>query len=237
MNDNDLLRYSRQILLPAIDIDGQQRLRDATVLLVGAGGLGCSLAQSLVGSGIGRLIIVDDDTVELSNLPRQVLFHDVDIGQSKAQVLCRRLRQRIPDCELIAVNQRADVALLTQLSRQYTVDILADGGDNLPLTQALDRVVTSRQLPLVHASVSRFEGHLYTRLPDKAYPTLTQLFPATADTETCSQSGVLTVAVSLVAAAQAAQIVRVLLAPALGKILPELLLFDGTLMRWTTIRL
>lgn len=237
MNDNDLLRYSRQILLPAVDIAGQQRLRDATVLLIGAGGLGCSVAQSLMGSGIGRLIVVDDDTIELSNLPRQVLFSDADIGQAKAQVLCRQLKARTPDSECVAVNERADSALLAKLFSRYHINVLVDAGNNLQLTHSLDAVASIQALPLVHASVSRFEGHLYTRLPEARFPTLQQLFPAPADAETCSQSGVLTVAVSIVAAMQAAQVVRVLLSPDLGVIAAELQLFDGTTMRWSAIRI
>lgn len=236
MEDNDLLRYSRQILLPAVDIDGQQRLHAATVLLVGAGGLGCWVAQSLMGSGIGRLIVVDDDCIELSNLPRQMLFCDVDIGQLKSQVLCQQLNKRMPTGEAIAVTQRADSALLAHLLAQYNVDILVDAGDNLALSYDLDAVATAQQLPLVHASVSRFEGHLYSRLPNESFPALATLFPAPSDSESCSQSGVLTVAVSLIAAMQAAQVVRVLLAPKLGDIVPELLIFDGMTMRCSTIR-
>lgn len=236
MNDNDLLRYSRQMLLPAVGIDGQQRLNDVTVLQVGAGGLGCSVAQSLVGSGVGRIIVVDDDTVELSNLPRQIAFHNNDIGKSKSQTLCRRLGERSPDVEMIAVQKLADAQVLTDILSTYKADILVDGGDNLELTHTLDAIATAYGVPLVHASVSRFEGHLYTRLPDAKFPSLATLFPAPADSETCSQSGVLTVAVSVMAALQATQVIRVLLAPALGDIQPELLIFDGASMRLTPIK-
>lgn len=250
MDDQLLTLYSRQILMPNMGIEAQQQLLDSTVLIVGAGGLGNTVAQYLFGSGVGRLLMVDNDVVEYSNLPRQVLFNAADVGLSKAQVLCQRLTQRLTQsaaqqstqtvseaADCVAFHEVFSEDLMQRLKRDYAIDAIVDAGDNLPLSYQLDEVASREGLPLIHASVSRFEGHCYTRLPRAEFPTLKKLFPNTAERETCSQSGVLTAAVGLMGSYQATSVLRVLLAAKLGEIKPELVLFDGLSMRFMPLSL
>lgn len=227
ISDKQLALFSRQMLMPNVGIEGQEKLLNATVLIVGAGGLGCSVAQYLHGSGVGKLIVVDDDVVELSNLPRQIVFRESDVGKSKAEILCKALQSRFDDVVCVAVNQRFSADCYATLSEQYAFDVLIDCGDNLPLTWLLGGLASDNGLPLVHASVSRNEGHLYRYLPRAEFPPPGKLFPATAETETCSQSGVLSATVGVIASLQAHHVVSLLLAADKGNIKPELLLFDG----------
>lgn len=237
MDDRQLLLFSKQIMMPKLGVEHQQRLLNSRVMIVGAGGLGCSVAQTLAGSGVGHLLIIDDDKVELSNLPRQFLFGEEDIGKNKAEILCKRLQQRLPDIHCTAKVARFCENHLSTWGEHNLPHVIADAGDNLPLSWQLDKIADNYQLPLVHASVSRFEGHIYVRLPHVNYPTLMQLFPQTAENESCSQSGVLSAAVAMVANYQATQVLRVLLSPVLGEIPPELVLFDGMTMRYLPMAL
>ena len=109
LDDQQLLRYSRQIMLPQVDITGQQRLLDARVLILGAGGLGCPLALYLASSGVGHITIVDDDVVELSNLQRQILYTEADIGRLKAEVVRERLALLNPEVTVQAICQRPNL--------------------------------------------------------------------------------------------------------------------------------
>lgn len=239
MTDEELLRHSRQILLPHVGVEGQQKLLNSTVLIVGAGGLGCSVAQYLVGSGIGKLVVVDDDVVELSNLPRQIVFEHTDIGAFKANVLCERLNRRLSLGNCQSVVEKFNATLVEALVKENGSEhlLLVDAGDNLSLSYQMDQVATDFQLPLVHASVSRSEGHVYVRLPKKTFPCLSSVFSEQSIAESCSQSGVLTVAVGLLGSYQAMQVVRVLLRPKLGELTPELVLFDGMTMRFMPLSL
>lgn len=237
ITDSELSLYSRQMLLPAVGVEGQEKLLRATVLIVGAGGLGCTVAQYLHGSGVGQLVIVDDDVVALSNLPRQVLFTENDLGQPKAEVLAQALQSRFSGGRCVAVKQRLTVDNYAQLAKKHRFDVLIDGGDNLELTWLLGQLAKENTLPLVHAAVSRFEGQIYSYLPRPSFPTIAQLFPRQSETETCSQTGVMTVSVGVVASLQALQVVKLLLQPDLGEIKPELLLFDGGALRLLPVAL
>ncbi len=236
MKDNLLKLFSKQVMLPAIGIEQQQRLFDSRVMIVGAGGLGCSVAQTLVGSGVGHLLLVDDDKIELSNLPRQFLFAESDIGMPKAEVLCQRLCQRLSSTHCQAKIESFSSDKFNQWKKSFLPDVIVDAGDNLSLTWQLDKVASEHRLPLVHASVNRFEGHIYVRLPTKNYPTVRKLFPDCHNHRSDEHlSGVLSVSVAMIANYQAAQVLRVLLSPVLGQILPELILFDGLNMRCLSV--
>lgn len=238
MDDQDLLLFSRQVLMPNVGVENQQKLLDATVLVVGAGGLGNAVVQSLAASGVGRLIVVDDDSVEHSNLPRQFLFYPSDIGRAKATVVCERIQQRMPVVKCLAKVCQFSDALMAELYENGDMpQVIVDAGDNLALSLQLDAVATSYSLPLVHASVSRFEGHVYVRLPEKKFPPIQQVFQQASAAESCSQTGVLSVAVALLGSFQAAQVLRVLLAQEGHTIMPELVLFDGATMRFMPMSL
>ncbi|MPV85853.1 HesA/MoeB/ThiF family protein [Ostreibacterium oceani] len=229
--DNAFLQfYSRQMLFDSVGVTGQSVLQAKTVIIAGVGGLGCHVAQALAGSGVGRLILVDHDTVDETNLARQTLFNQASIGQNKAEVAQKTLAAHFSFVDIVSVNRPFDSSLVTD----YRPDVLVDCGDNWPLTQCLDGVASAGMCPLVHASVSRFEGISYTRL-DATFPALTALFSRPMAEESCSQSGVLTPAVGLLGYVQACQVLRVLLYPTLGEILPQMLLFDGATMGFRTI--
>ncbi|MGY0399139.1 MAG: HesA/MoeB/ThiF family protein [Ostreibacterium sp.] len=237
MDDKELLLYSRQMLVGQWGVETQEKIRDKKVLIVGAGGLGCSVAQYLAGSGVGGLIIIDGDIVDWSNLPRQILFSAEDVGKPKATRLAEIIMNRLPTTTCTAKNSLFSDELMQNLMAEDTIDLVIDAGDNLALSYQLDHLVKRYQLPLVHASVSRFEGHCYVRLPEDNFPALKTLFPQPSVTESCSQAGVLTVAVGLIASYQATQAIRVLVSPCLGEIKPELIFFDGMTMRLMSISL
>lgn len=225
MDDNALLYFSRQLLVNRFAFTGQEKLLNSTVLIVGAGGLGCSVAMALAGSGVGSLILVDDDLIEVSNLARQQLFTGNDIGQAKSVTACNRLREQFPHSEFTAVNKRFNKPLFNEQLANTSIDLLIDAGDNLALTHLLAELADEYNIPLIHASVIRFEGFVYAYLPKVNFPNAKVLFPDNSSQETCSEQGVLTVAVSLVANLQAVQAIRVLTTP--ETVRPELLLFDG----------
>ena len=128
MKNASLLRYSRQIMLPEFDIAGQQRLTEAKVLIVGMGGLGCPAAMYLAAAGVGSLIIVDDDTVELTNLQRQIAHTERDLGQSKVESAKNTLAALNPEVDVLAINERVDAGRLCELAEQ--VDVVVDACDN-----------------------------------------------------------------------------------------------------------
>jgi len=237
MDDAGLLYHARQIMVPRIGLEGQKKLTDSTVLLVGAGGLGCSVAQYLAGSGVGRIVIVDHDVVESSNIARQVLFDNGDIGLSKAAVLAKKIRHRCPETEVFAYSARYSHELGEDVLKRFSIDVVIDAGDDLVLSYALDALALSCDLPIVFVSVSRVEGYSYTRLAQPRFLSFRALFPASGDVQSCSQSGVLTTAVGLMAAFQAHQVLRVLLLPELGDIEPEIHTFDGVTMTFSRISL
>lgn len=163
MNDRDFMRYSRQILLEDIAIDGQQKLLASRVLVVGLGGLGAPAALYLAGAGIGTLVLADNDEVHLSNLQRQILFTTDDIAQPKAQVTERRLQQLNPDIRLIALQTRlAGSALQEEIAR---ADVVLDCTDNMATRQAINAACVMLNTPLITASAVGFGGQMMVLTP------------------------------------------------------------------------
>lgn len=240
MNDEQLLYFSRQILVNQFGIKAQQTLLNSTVLIVGCGGLGCSVAMTLAGSGIGKLILVDDDVVEQSNLPRQILFSEEDIGKAKCEVASNHLTKQFSYSQFIAINQCFDADLWAEKLADNNINLIIDAGDNLALSKALTSIADNQQIPVIHASVIRFEGFVYAYLPSPYssthFPSIKTLFPDNSDTETCSSQGVLTVAVTLIANLQATQAIRVLL-NTIYSVDAELYLLDGNKLTFNTVKL
>ncbi len=158
MDDNDLMRYKRHLMLPQLDIAGQQRLLDSAVLVVGSGGLGSPVLMYLAAAGIGTLHLYDDDTVELSNLQRQILFDSNVLGKSKADTAAARLRAINPDCEVIAVASRLEGEILSDAVAQ--VDLVIDCSDNFDTRFAVNRACVRQQKALVSGAVIRMEGQV-----------------------------------------------------------------------------
>ncbi|HDS1114738.1 TPA: HesA/MoeB/ThiF family protein, partial [Pluralibacter gergoviae] len=156
MNDRDFMRYSRQLLLEDIAIDGQQRLLASRVLIVGLGGLGSPAALYLAGAGVGTLALADDDSVHISNLQRQILFSVDDLDLPKAERATRRLAQLNPDIRLLALRQRLSGDALRQ--QVVAADLVLDCSDNIATRQAVNAACVAADTPLITASAVGFGG-------------------------------------------------------------------------------
>ena len=235
MNDHQLLRYSRHILLDEIGIEGQQRLLGAHALVIGAGGLGSPAALYLASSGIGRITLVDDDEVDLTNLQRQIMHSTARIGRPKAESGREALLAINPDVEVHALCERAGPARLLQLAREASV--VLDCSDNFATRHALNRACMAAGVPLVAGAVIRFDGQLSVFDPrEPNSPCYSCLFPEDGKFEdaACSTMGVFAPLVGVVGAMQAAEAMKLVLG--VGQSLAgRLLLLDGRSMEWTSI--
>ena len=156
LSDNELKRYARQLVLPQVDLEGQARLKQSRVLIVGAGGLGTPSAQYLAGAGVGSIRIADDDRIELSNLPRQLAFTEQDIGQPKADVLAQRLRAANGEISVDTRVARFDEASASQLLEG--VDLVLDATDSLQARLDIDRATFSLGRPWIMGAALRTSG-------------------------------------------------------------------------------
>ncbi|WP_373742228.1 ThiF family adenylyltransferase [Neisseria sp.] len=210
MNDRQLLRYSRHILLDEIGIQGQERLLSATVLAVGCGGLASAALPYLAASGIGRLIIADGDAVDETNLQRQILFTEADIGRNKAEAAAGRLKQLNSGVHITALGKHLTEADLHTLAVQ--ADAVADCCDNFATRQAVNRACVAAKTPLVSGAAARFEGQLAVYRPDLPdSPCYACLFDGgDADDGSCALFGVFSPLVGIIGTAQAAATVNLL---------------------------
>ncbi|MFK3713145.1 HesA/MoeB/ThiF family protein [Leclercia adecarboxylata] len=209
MNDRDFMRYSRQILLEDIAIDGQQKLLASRVLLVGLGGLGAPAALYLAGAGIGTLVLADDDEVHLSNLQRQILFTTDDIAQPKAQVTQRRLQQLNPDIRLIALQTRLEgKALQEEIAR---ADVVLDCTDNMATRQAINAACVMLNTPLITASAVGFGGQMIVLTPPWAQGCYRCLWPEDDEPQrNCRTAGIVGPVVGVMGTLQALEAIKLL---------------------------
>ena len=231
MDDRDLLRYSRHLLLDEIGIEGQQKLLDAAVLVVGCGGLGAAALPFLAAAGVGRLMIADDDTIDDTNLQRQTAFCEADIGQSKAEVLQGRLNALNSRTQISALNERLSEARLLELVQ--SVDLVLDCCDNFATRQAVNRACVAGRTPLVSGAAVRFEGQIAVYRPDLPdTPCYACLFDGeSANDGACAVFGVFSPLVGIIGTTQAAEALKLLMgigANASG----ELLLYDALANEW-----
>ena len=231
MDDRDLLRYSRHLLLDEIGIEGQQKLLDAAVLVVGCGGLGAAALPFLAAAGVGRLMIADDDTIDDTNLQRQTAFCEADIGQSKAEVLQGRLNALNSRTQISALNERLSEARLLELVQ--SVDLVLDCCDNFATRQAVNRACVAARTPLVSGAAVRFEGQIAVYRPDLPdTPCYACLFDGeSANDGACAVFGVFSPLVGIIGTTQAAEALKLLMgigANASG----ELLLYDALANEW-----
>lgn len=236
MNDDQLLRYSRQILLPQVGIEGQERLRAARVLIVGMGGLGSPVALYLAASGVGHLVIVDHDLVELSNLQRQIVHTTDRIGQPKVVSAQQALQGINPETTVTALNLRLDVEALTE--QVALADAVVDATDNFATRFALNRVCVAQKTPLISGAAIRMEGQVAVFRPDLPDSPCYRCLYKDMDElgETCSQTGVLAPVVGIIGSIQATETLKVLLN--MGETLTgRLLLLDAYTMEWRSLRL
>ena len=226
MNDHELLRYSKQIMLPQIDIEGQQKINDSTILIIGMGGLGSPTALYLAATGVGHIIIADFDQVELSNLQRQIIHSTSDIGDDKVNSAKAKLLELNPNITVTVANEIMHSDNLASLIKD--VDIVLDGTDNFESRFEINKACVECHKPLISAAVIRFEGQISVF---KGYevdqPCYQCLYSEDGNgRESCVENGVLAPVAGLVGTIQALQAIKVLLG--LGEQLcGELLLIDG----------
>jgi len=237
MNDNQLLRYSRHILLNEIGIEGQQKLLAAHALVIGAGGLGSPAAMYLASAGVGHITLVDDDAVDLTNLQRQIAHTTARVGMGKAASARDALLQINPEIEVTALAERADDARLSALVQ--TADVVLDCTDNFATRHAVNRACVAARKPLVSGAVIRFDGQVsvFDARADDA-PCYSCLFPQDQHFEdvACSTMGVFAPLVGVVGAMQAAEALKLLMN--VGESLAgRLLMLDGLRMEWNSIRI
>lgn len=203
MND----RYSRQILVPNIGAAGQKRIEQAKVLIIGMGGLGCTVAAHLAGAGVGQLTLVDHDIVDVSNLHRQILFREEDIGQSKAGIAAREVKRINASCSVDAYNLRLSVGNVADLVAEHQV--VVDAADNFATSYLLSDTCMTKQTGLVSASVNRTFGYV-GQFCGKG-PSLRAVFPKIPATQTsCDTVGVTGPSVGVIASIQAQEVIKIL---------------------------
>lgn len=235
MNDEQLLRYSRHLLLPEIDVDGQQRLLDATVLVVGLGGLGSPAALYLAASGVGRLLLADADQVELSNLQRQILHRTATVGWTKTASAIATLAALDPGVRTEAITARVDAELLARVLPG--VDLVLDCSDNYATRYALNDACFAQRVPLVSGAAVRWEGHLAVFDPRAGGPCYACLYPDRDAVEdlACARNGVAAPVVGTLGVLQALQAIKLL--SGAGTVRPGVLqVFDGLALEWHSLR-
>lgn len=232
MNDRDFMRYSRQILLGDIAIEGQQKLLASHVLIVGLGGLGSPAALYLAGAGIGKLTLVDDDDIHLSNLQRQILFTTDDIARSKSQVAQQRLTQLNPDIELVALQQRLKGEALRHAVAH--ADVVLDCTDNMATRQAINAACVTLNTPLITASAVGFGGQLMVLTPPWEQGCYRCLWSDDVEPErNCRTAGVLGPVVGVMGTLQALEAIKLL--SGIETPSGELRLFDGKTSQWRSL--
>ena len=236
MNDQQLLRYARHILLDEFGIEGQERLLAASVLVVGLGGLGSPAAAYLASSGVGHLTLVDDDQVDLSNLQRQILHNTERVGWDKAESAKVMLSALNPDIRIDTVVKRVDDTGLDELVSQS--DLVLDCCDNFATRHAVNRICVKHSKPLVSGAAIRFDGQISVYdMRDPDAPCYHCLFPESDDVPelSCATTGVLAPLVGMVGSVQAAEAIK-LLAQMGEPLMGRLLCVDALTMQWNNIR-
>jgi molybdopterin-synthase adenylyltransferase len=237
MTDDQLLRYSRHILLDELGIEGQQKLLAAHALIIGAGGLGSPVALYLGSAGVGRITIVDNDVVDLTNLQRQIAHNMARTGENKARSAMLSIASINPDAQVHVVQQRADAALLGGLVAQASV--VLDCSDNFATRHAVNQACVQQRVPLVSGAAIRFDGQVSVFDPcDAQSPCYACVFPpdATPEEAACATLGVLAPLVGIIGSLQAAEAVK-LLTGAGRSLAGRLLMLDARSMQWTQVQL
>lgn len=242
LSAEELERYARHIVLPEIGGSGQQKLKRARVLVIGAGGLGAPVLQYLAAAGVGTLGIVDDDTVSLSNLQRQVIHGTDSVGKSKLESAKTAIERINPNVSVKLHDVRLDAANAAALVAQY--DVVVDGSDNFDTRYAVADACATERRPLVHAAVGRFDGQVTVLMPYEAgpdrerNPSYRDLFPEPPPAglvPSCAEAGVLGALTGVVGTLQALEVVK--LVTGIGEpLIGRLLLYDALAARFDTIR-
>lgn len=203
------MRYDRQITLDEVGVSGQEKLSKASVLIIGVGGLGCPAAQYLVGAGIGKIGLMDHDKVSISNLHRQVLYNESDIGKPKALVAQEKLQQLNSEIEIVAIEEALSIENAEKIFRQY--DIILDGTDNFETKYLINDASILADKPWIYASIYKNEGQLSV-FNYKGGPSYRCLFPKTTrQNVSCEATGVLGVVPGIFGMLQAMEVLKIVL--------------------------
>jgi len=235
MQSEHLLRYSRQILLPQVDIEGQQRLLDASAAIFGLGGLGSPIAMYLAAAGVGRLVLIDFDVVELSNLQRQIVHQTGDLKRPKVESARDRLKSLNPDTTIEVVNDKLDDAGLDDVVGG--VDIVLDGTDNFTTRFAINRACFRHRKPLVSGAAIRFEGQVSVYRPGNGDSPCYQCLYRNVEevAQTCAETGVVAPLLGIIGSVQALEAMKVLMDIGTN-LCGRLLLLDALSMDWQEMR-
>ena len=236
MTDEELLRYSRQILLPQLDVAGQEKLRAATALIVGLGGLGSPVSLYLAAAGVGRLILVDHDTVDLSNLQRQIAHVTDSIGMPKVESAAASVRRLNPHCDIVTVQEKLEADNGAHWVGQ--AQVIVDCSDNFAVRFLLNRLSVQLKVPLVSGAAIRMDGQLSVYDPRSASsPCYRCLYEEAGEEDMrCVNNGVLAPIVGIVGSIQATEALKVL-AEFGSTLAGRLLLLDGLRMQFREIKL
>lgn len=236
LNREEFLRYGRHLIIPEVGLEGQRRLKSASVLIIGAGGLGSPLAFYLTAAGVGRIGIVDFDVVDLSNLQRQILHTTKDVGRSKLESAREKLESLNPNVKIETYEMRLTSENALDLIKEY--DIVVDGTDNFPTRYLVNDACVFLKKPNVYGSIFRFEGQVSVFYADKGpcYRCLYKEPPPPGLVPSCAEGGVLGVLPGIIGTIQALETIKLILGigePLIGK----LLLFDALKMKFRELKL
>lgn len=236
LNDEQLLQYSRQIMLPQIDINGQQKLLNASVVILGAGGLGCPVLQYLVASGIGEIHLIDADIVELSNLQRQILFRSTDVGRKKVSVAKECMATLNAQTKVITYTELPDDKQLRNLFEK--VDVVLDGTDNFASRYRHNSLCIQTRTALVAGAVIRFEGQVCCFLNQaEDEPCYQCIYPDAEDElENCSENGVLGSVAGTIGTIMASEAIKIILKIG-APLFHRLLLLDTLQQEWRSLKI
>jgi len=235
MDDEQLLRYSRQIMLPQIDISGQEKLLASRVLIIGLGGLGSPVAMYLASAGVGHLVLVDDDVVELSNLQRQIVHRTQNIGLTKVASAKQTIHDLNADINVTSYEKRLDDKELAK--EVAAADIVIDGTDNFSSRFTTNAHCVKNKTPLISGAAIRMEGQVSVFNKTPSSPCYRCLYKDEGELDaSCSSNGVLSPVVGIIGSIQANEAIKVLLN--IGETLDgKLLMFDALQMEWRTLKL
>ena len=237
MNDEQLLRYSRHILLDEINIEGQQKLLASHVLIVGAGGLGSPVALYLGSSGVGRITIVDHDRIDTTNLQRQIAHKLAGVGRFKAHSTAEAVRDINPDVRVTCITEKADIVLLHELVNN--VDVVVDCTDNFATRHAINRATVRYKKPLVSGAAIRFDGQIAVYdSRNSLSPCYACVFPETGSfTEiSCASMGVFAPLVGIIGSMQAAEVLKIVCETG-RTLMGRLLMLDARNMEWSEMKI
>lgn len=235
MNDQQLLRYSRQIMLPDIDIEGQEKLLAAKVLIVGLGGLGSPVAMYLAAAGVGHLVLADFDLVDITNLQRQIVHGTSRVGENKAQSAAKTLRELNPEIQITCIEKMLDADSLLEQVKQ--VAVVVDCTDNFQTRFAINAACVAAKVPLVSGAAIRLEGQITLfDFREETSPCYACLYEENQDDLTCAANGVLAPLVGVIGSMQALETIKLI--GGFGTSLSgRLLVFDARHLEWREIKL